>query len=195
MTTGTFLVALERGSDIGQSLDDVWEEVLRREKTLEKLLIIPACPEYDHDPREVWQIPEGVALFRRAIDAGLYGLLTLPGMLNKQLEVPIEMNPLIWVFPISRGVGKFTPDMDAEFKKEFDKSCVVWNQRHPDPVKRCGTCKCLQFGPRGTGRVCAKCGSRSQALMCCARCHAVSYCDRACQRAHWDEHKTECQRC
>jgi hypothetical protein len=197
MTNGYFLVALERDSDIAKTLDDVGAEFMRQEMNFEKMFVCPACPEYDDDPREVWQIPEGVEMFRRAIDCGLYGLLTLPAMFNKQLDVT-ENSPLIFSFTISQGVGEFTIDMQPAFELAFKRSCVVWNQRHPVPVKRCGTCKCVQFGPSGTpsgtGRVCAACGARSQSLMCCGGCHTVSYCNRTCQRAHWSKHKSVCRR-
>jgi len=192
---GIFLVALGGRADLGKLLDQVWEEALRREKFLDKMAIITVCTQYDQDPRELWNIPEGVEVFRRAIDAGLFGLMTIPTMFNKQFEVDRDLNPFMIAFAISRGVETVTPDMLPEFEEVYNKSCVAWNKRHPEPVKRCGTCKCVQFGPCGIGRSCARCGNRNQVLMCCARCHEVSYCGRACQRAHWAQHKKECRRC
>jgi len=41
---------------------------------------------------------------------------------------------------------------------------------------------------------CANCGSRPTGkLMLCGRCKTVSYCGRACQVAHYKQHKTTCQ--
>eukprot|EP00747_Dinoflagellata_sp_TGD_P216488 gnl/TRDRNA2_/TRDRNA2_89032_c0_seq1.p1 gnl/TRDRNA2_/TRDRNA2_89032_c0~~gnl/TRDRNA2_/TRDRNA2_89032_c0_seq1.p1 ORF type:complete len:292 (+),score=20.44 gnl/TRDRNA2_/TRDRNA2_89032_c0_seq1:63-878(+) len=44
-------------------------------------------------------------------------------------------------------------------------------------------------------RSCAVCGCQEQGhLMFCAGCKAAAYCSVACQTAHWQEHKLECQR-
>ena len=40
---------------------------------------------------------------------------------------------------------------------------------------------------------CANCGKDSVPLMACARCKAVMYCGRACQLAHYKEHKAKCR--
>merc|ERR1712100_52847 len=40
-------------------------------------------------------------------------------------------------------------------------------------------------------RKCGKCGKFS--TMQCSRCRSVHYCGVACQRAHWKEHKPDCQ--
>jgi len=45
-------------------------------------------------------------------------------------------------------------------------------------------------------RVCAKCLEPAQAgtkLRHCGACELVSYCNAACQRAHWPAHKLPCQ--
>ena len=40
---------------------------------------------------------------------------------------------------------------------------------------------------------CAKCGDASVQLMQCGRCKTVMYCGRACQVAHYKEHKAMCR--
>jgi hypothetical protein len=65
-----------------------------------------------------------------------------------------------------------------------------------------------QLGPEGVLRArqqafrlpalpaasCARCGARCAATKRCARCMQVAYCDKACQAAHWAEHRPECRR-
>ncbi|OJT13569.1 hypothetical protein TRAPUB_9885 [Trametes pubescens] len=43
------------------------------------------------------------------------------------------------------------------------------------------------LGPR-----CAECSKPSDDLQKCARCKAVSYCSKGCQKAHWKKHKPTC---
>jgi hypothetical protein len=44
-----------------------------------------------------------------------------------------------------------------------------------------------------SGNECAKCKTVSTQLMRCGRCSKVKYCGRACQVAHYKEHKKFCQ--
>lgn len=46
--------------------------------------------------------------------------------------------------------------------------------------------------PSGPAR-CAKCEKASAQLMLCGRCKTVAYCGRACQVAHYKEHKARCR--
>jgi len=39
---------------------------------------------------------------------------------------------------------------------------------------------------------CGSCAKAPAKLFACSSCHAVKYCDAACQRAHWRRHKKEC---
>ena len=41
---------------------------------------------------------------------------------------------------------------------------------------------------------CSACGKESDKLMKCRDCKCVWYCDAACQKRHWKEHKKECKR-
>jgi splicing suppressor protein 51 len=41
-------------------------------------------------------------------------------------------------------------------------------------------------------RVCATCNTTNVPLLKCARCKAVSYCSKDCQKAHWKTHKQIC---
>lgn len=45
----------------------------------------------------------------------------------------------------------------------------------------------------GEERICATC-AESNAPKKCAKCKAVQYCNRECQRIHWFVHKKECNR-
>jgi hypothetical protein len=45
----------------------------------------------------------------------------------------------------------------------------------------------------GSGNQCAKCKKVSVQLMRCGRCNEVVYCGRACQVAHYKEHKAICR--
>jgi hypothetical protein len=47
-------------------------------------------------------------------------------------------------------------------------------------------------GASRTLRHCAACGKAGRSLKCCARCRAAYYCEPACQRRHWKEHKQHC---
>ena len=84
-------------------------------------------------------------------------------------------------FPQQAAVGRFAVGTVVRMPKE----------RH------CGTCGCVQHGSTDTliepNRTCGNCGQTSKKLKCCARCHKVSYCNRACQRAAWTEHKKVCR--
>lgn len=44
----------------------------------------------------------------------------------------------------------------------------------------------------GFGVTCAGCGKECEARLC-ARCCAVGYCSRECQKAHWRVHKNQCK--
>ena len=46
--------------------------------------------------------------------------------------------------------------------------------------------------PRIAPSLCGKCAA-DFATMTCSRCRAVRYCDAACQRVHWSEHKVQCK--
>ena len=41
-------------------------------------------------------------------------------------------------------------------------------------------------------RTCASCGRKQLQLLKCSRCKAAFYCDAACQRRHWREHRAVC---
>ena len=43
-------------------------------------------------------------------------------------------------------------------------------------------------------RACAACGERKKKISPCAQCRGVSYCNRSCQKLHWNDHKTECMK-
>ena len=38
----------------------------------------------------------------------------------------------------------------------------------------------------------AGCGTWSDKLLQCSRCHMEFYCGRECQKRHWKQHKKEC---
>ncbi|KAI0808001.1 hypothetical protein C8Q74DRAFT_107333 [Fomes fomentarius] len=40
---------------------------------------------------------------------------------------------------------------------------------------------------------CSTCAKQSALVRKCSRCHSAWYCDAACQRAHWQEHKKKCR--
>jgi hypothetical protein len=41
-------------------------------------------------------------------------------------------------------------------------------------------------------RACAACGKEALQMLKCSRCKAAFYCDAACQKRHWQEHKAAC---
>jgi hypothetical protein len=41
-------------------------------------------------------------------------------------------------------------------------------------------------------RTCAACGNQALQMLKCSRCKAAFYCDAACQKRHWREHKAAC---
>ena len=41
-------------------------------------------------------------------------------------------------------------------------------------------------------RTCAACGKQQLQMLKCSRCKAAFYCDAACQKRHWREHKAAC---
>jgi len=45
---------------------------------------------------------------------------------------------------------------------------------------------CLQFGDNYSP-------CRSPGTLTCSQCHAISYCGRECQKAHWKNHKADCK--
>jgi hypothetical protein len=47
--------------------------------------------------------------------------------------------------------------------------------------------------PRGEGERCAQCGALG-ASYACGACMVTHYCARECQRAHWKQHKADCER-
>jgi hypothetical protein len=42
-------------------------------------------------------------------------------------------------------------------------------------------------------KACAACGTRATELFKCNGCHTVSYCDKECQKKHWQAHKQACK--
>jgi hypothetical protein len=42
-------------------------------------------------------------------------------------------------------------------------------------------------------QLCASCNTLGGGLKHCARCQITHYCNRACQQAHWKEHKPDCR--
>lgn len=42
-----------------------------------------------------------------------------------------------------------------------------------------------------SGATCHGCGKQAAGLLRCARCRGAAYCSKACQRAHWPQHKRE----
>jgi hypothetical protein len=42
-------------------------------------------------------------------------------------------------------------------------------------------------------RSCARCGGEAAEMQLCSRCRGAFYCSRACQQAHWPEHKRACK--
>eukprot|EP00698_Gefionella_okellyi_P001891 TRINITY_DN11731_c0_g1_i2.p3 TRINITY_DN11731_c0_g1~~TRINITY_DN11731_c0_g1_i2.p3 ORF type:complete len:152 (-),score=34.89 TRINITY_DN11731_c0_g1_i2:80-535(-) len=51
----------------------------------------------------------------------------------------------------------------------------------------------LPYGVVSSLDGCAYCGKTEGKLLKCARCVAVRYCNRDCQKAHWREHKPVCK--
>ena len=41
-------------------------------------------------------------------------------------------------------------------------------------------------------RTCATCSKMALKMLRCSRCKAAFYCDAACQKRHWREHKAAC---
>jgi hypothetical protein len=41
-------------------------------------------------------------------------------------------------------------------------------------------------------RICAACGKKALQMLKCSRCTAAFYCDAACQKRHWREHRAAC---
>ena len=63
--------------------------------------------------------------------------------------------------------------------------------REPRPQVPAGLRPGGSEGGAGGGG-CVQCG-RTVKLKSCSRCHAVWYCCRGCQKAHWRHHKPQCQ--
>jgi hypothetical protein len=47
--------------------------------------------------------------------------------------------------------------------------------------------------PTDRAATCFACGKHEAALLKCERCRAAYYCDAACQKAHWKDHKGGCR--
>jgi len=92
-------------ANLRRTIDTITTLVERVQSTCTRICVMPVCAEYDTDPRELWEIPEAVSLFKRAIEAGLYGVLTLPQQWKKMLKYENQSsNPLVYVYAIATKV-------------------------------------------------------------------------------------------
>jgi hypothetical protein len=69
------------------------------------------------------------------------------------------------------------------------KSCYCMDKivmRDFDPAPQADLCKA------SIRHVCLKRGKLGTDVFYCSRCKNVSYCSKACQKNHWQEHKAEC---
>ena len=55
---------------------------------------------------------------------------------------------------------------------------------HDAPAQQFNICRCAK---------CEACGVLGRDMKRCARCHTARYCNAACQRAHWREHRASCR--
>ena len=60
-----------------------------------------------------------------------------------------------------------------------------------------GNCRRRRLPDRSLGwecrcGTCAACGKKQLQMLRCSRCKAAFYCDAACQKRHWQEHKAAC---
>ena len=117
---------------LAKTIDTMSELVERVQSNCKEIRIFPICKNYDSDPRESSDIPEVVSLFKRVIDAGLYGLLTLPGKWNKSPSYKnLGEDPQILTFMIAKGVKELNiKEIRENLPETLRASCGVWNQRH-----------------------------------------------------------------
>ena len=95
--------------------------------------VIPTIAGYDFDSRELHDIPEAVALAKRAIACGLYGLMTRPALYGCKVQVEFlhEVTPeQQWFMPLmlaygDKGVLKIAPPV---MQRLLEKSCEAFNK-------------------------------------------------------------------
>eukprot|EP00741_Cyanophora_paradoxa_P011725 tig00020563_g11329.t1 len=76
------------------------------------------------------------------------------------------------------------PPIDADWPhKILARQAIELMERAPRAFRR----------DREESVSCAACGAEGPSLKECGRCHAVSYCNADCQRAHWKQHKKACK--
>lgn len=81
--------------------------------------------------------------------------------------------------------GCLTPE---NFAKEFES----WRaEQVAANLPGSDTLKCLVTIERPR-QLCVACGGKPSTLSLCARCKAVYYCNRTCQKQDWDQHKKTC---
>jgi len=116
--------------ELVRAIDTVSSLVERMQPTFTTVLVTPFCAEFDQDNRELWEIPEAINMFKRAIDCGLYGLLTLPMKWKKQVKLELRKDPMVYSYFISIGRGKLAGEADRMgLANTLGRSCSVWNGR------------------------------------------------------------------
>ena len=92
------------------------------------------------------------------------------------------------VFPLHQGGYDLFTEAEARFLEQRQ-------------VGRCGRVVIMPAKPiekklaeelNSAWPTCASCGKHSQDLKRCARCKAVAYCSKECQKKHWKQHKSVC---
>lgn len=96
-------------------------------------------------------------------------------LVRKMIEEGTATTPDVWIIVLERQISLLETLMRAA--NEIRSHCA-------DNIE----CK---FGCLMCGRTDTQDGGK---LLTCGGCHAASYCSRACQKAHWPEHKSLCKK-
>jgi len=92
--------------------------------------------EWDNDPREIYQIPEGKALFKRIVDMGWFGLTAFPASIGKKTVTDADVSADVKKLFMDMFVGPATVaycDDNGMLSKEHliditKKSMVAFNE-------------------------------------------------------------------
>lgn len=140
-----------------------------------KTPIYAYCSQWDEDSRELVQIPEAQALWKKfAVEDGYIGYLLTAKDHGVELNSSQALKDAIVI-----SVGIFDRSDGTNYRTNVPPGLI-------DQIKQESLINFKRL------YACAKCHNVTKPLLQCTRCHDARYCSKGCQKADWKTHKAHC---